>query len=958
MSPILQKNLINEVSFKALHTRSQKRLFAYYAALALILVSFQLFFTASASAFQTGDRVKATENLNVRNCTFLWCSVIGVIPAGGTGKIISGSYYYDNYTWWGIAWDNGLTGFSVQNYLAALPGTFSLSHETPVCDTGSPGPSPAVRLNWTTCKNANYYDVYRNGSLYASSNTGNTFYNSANLVAGRSYTYFIKARNSSGSQNSNTISVNIPSDICDSATIPASFTLNQPSTSCNSTNPQISLSWGSSSGAASYNVYRNGVFYANAFTSLTYKNTSVSSGTTYAYFIRASNSAGYRDSNTVTATAPNCVASPQITIGPSLLNFGNVQTGSCSSAQFAVQHVVDTGTASGTVSISQNPPFRVTSNSSFSLSNSQAVNVNVKFCPTSSGSFSGTAVINSNADQNINSVNLSGTGVSPSPTTGVIQVNAKLDGTSWSGSVNYSISGAQNFSGNSVSADFQDRPQGNYTLAYVSGGPGNSTFSSITPSSSQTLNGEGVITFTLNFIAQTSNQSPEAKFTMTSGGQTTYENQTLNLTVSSGGTAQVSFSGSRSSDPDGSISSYLWKINGIQVSTSRDFSSSLGKGTHQVYLTVTDNKGAAGSVGANIVIEETTTSTTTTSTTTTSTTTSTTSTTSTPTSTTSTTTTTLPVSSTITTISFPGIKYGFLPDYRSQDRYEFKISSSSPIKVTISLFSAHFNTFLTLYKGDTGHKLAEDDNGHVDWGDFETDDVLGTNSEISGSLPSGTYTIGVTSSEIKSGNYYLVVRDIGYDTVETFCEKRWEKYPAVFPGPSHAYGTPNDWVAKSYKIGGDDCFGRCGDGCTYGLNQLLSCANLHRYTIDCFNHDACCDYYKHDTLIDCNNSQCWRIFDNCLSDCVFAEDCGGPLNVGKSDSCDYSTLQDAIDAANSGGTLNIQEGIYSEHLTSTPKTVILRGGWDETFSTNSSTSTVNSLTVTDGKVIVENLVIQ
>lgn len=534
MNPILQKNII-----KILYARSQKRLFVNCIVLALILVFFQLLFTTSAFAFQIGDRVKTTRNLNVRNCTFLWCDVIGVIPQGSTGKIIAGSYFYDNYTWWSITWDNGLTGFSVQNYLTVIPGTFSLSHETPVCDTNPPGPSPAVRLNWTTSSNATYYDVYRNGSLYASSNTGNTYYNSLNLVAGRSYTYYIKARSSSGSQNSNTISVSIPSNICDSATKPASFTLNQPSTSCNSTNPQISLSWGSSSNATSYKVYRNGAYYDNAYTNLTYKNTSVVSGTTYSYFIRASNSAGYRDSNTVTATAPNCVADPQITIGPPSLNFTSVQTGSCSQAHFAIQHIPNTGAASGTVTVSQNPPFRVTSNSSFSLSNGQAVNVNVEFCPASSGSFSGTAIISSNAAQNINSVSLSGTGSTPSPTTGVIQVKAKLDGTSWSGSVNYSISGAQNFSGNSVPADFQSRPQGNYTLAYVSGGPANATFTSITPSSSQTLNGGSVIIYTLNFTSSSIGILDHFVFSNISSPQTVGTPFSITITAADAGGRRV-----------------------------------------------------------------------------------------------------------------------------------------------------------------------------------------------------------------------------------------------------------------------------------------------------------------------------------------------------------------------------------------------------------------------------------
>ncbi|MBC8427122.1 MAG: hypothetical protein H8E00_00540, partial [Deltaproteobacteria bacterium] len=253
-------------------------------------------------------------------------------------------------------------------------------------------------------------------------------------------------------------------------------------------------------------------------------------------------------------------------------------------------------------------------------------------------------------------------------------------------------------------------------------------------------------------------------------------------------------------------------------------------------------------------------------------------------------------------------------------------------------------------------KLAEDDNGHVDWGDLETDDVLGTNSEISGYLSSGTYTIGVTTKRFTSGNYYLVVRDIGnWNNIETICEKRWKKYPAVFPGPSYAYGTPNDWVAELHLVGGDDCVGRCGKG---NLDGFIDCWNTYRYTRDCFNHDVCVGRY--------GQTHCARILDSCIDDCFYAANCGPDLNVGKSDSCDYSKIQFAIDAANSGTAITIESGIYSEHLTSTPETVILRGGWDHTFSTNSSTSTstnsststVNSLTITDGEIIVDNLVIQ
>ena len=94
------------------------------------------------------------------------------------------------------------------------PGSFTLSNETPVCDTDPPGPSPAVRLDWTSSSGATSYDVYRDSSLYASGITGMTFYNSANVVAGQSYSYYVQAHNASGSTDSNTIIVSIPSTIC------------------------------------------------------------------------------------------------------------------------------------------------------------------------------------------------------------------------------------------------------------------------------------------------------------------------------------------------------------------------------------------------------------------------------------------------------------------------------------------------------------------------------------------------------------------------------------------------------------------------------------------------------------------------------------------------------------------------------------------------------------------------
>ncbi|MGA8850015.1 MAG: hypothetical protein WB564_09435 [Dehalococcoidia bacterium] len=80
-----------------------------------------------------------------------------------------------------------------------------------------------------------------------------------------------------------------------------------------------------------------------------------------------------------------------------------------------------------------------------------------------------------------------------------IEVKATLDGSTWSGAVNYTltpVSGSA-FTGTNVSASFSVAC-GNWTCAYNSGGPAGANLESITPSATQSMTG-GPITFTLNF---------------------------------------------------------------------------------------------------------------------------------------------------------------------------------------------------------------------------------------------------------------------------------------------------------------------------------------------------------------------------------------------------------------------------------------------------------------------------
>jgi len=82
--------------------------------------------------------------------------------------------------------------------------------------------------------------------------------------------------------------------------------------------------------------------------------------------------------------------------------------------------------------------------------------------------------------------------------------------------------------------------------------------------------------------------------------------------------------------------------------------------------------------------------------------------------------------------------------------------------------------------------------------------------------------------------------------------------------------------------------------------------------------------------------------------------CGGNIPC-------YTTIQEAIDAVNSGASIRIAEEIYDEGLIiDTANDLILQGGWDSTFTTQSSNTVINSLTIsgTSGPVEIENVVLQ
>jgi hypothetical protein len=101
------------------------------------------------------------------------------------------------------------------------------------------------------------------------------------------------------------------------------------------------------------------------------------------------------------------------------------------------------------------------------------------------------------------SIAVLGTGCNGDGTTGTIEVDATLDGAPWEGAVEYTLTPdtGSPVSGSSVADNFTV-DAGNWTCAYVSGGPG--VFVSYTPEPpTQEVNAGDTVGFTLNFVTPT-----------------------------------------------------------------------------------------------------------------------------------------------------------------------------------------------------------------------------------------------------------------------------------------------------------------------------------------------------------------------------------------------------------------------------------------------------------------------
>jgi hypothetical protein len=79
--------------------------------------------------FKVGDRVRTLADLNVREGPGLSYAIIDTIPEGTLGQIVGGPVEVDDYIWWNVSYDIGITGWSAEDWLE--PGITPPSGQPP-----------------------------------------------------------------------------------------------------------------------------------------------------------------------------------------------------------------------------------------------------------------------------------------------------------------------------------------------------------------------------------------------------------------------------------------------------------------------------------------------------------------------------------------------------------------------------------------------------------------------------------------------------------------------------------------------------------------------------------------------------------------------------------------------------------------------------------------------------------
>ena len=169
--------------------------------------------------------------------------------------------------------------------------------------TASNANETTVDLSWSGATDnvgVTVYDVYKDGSLVTS--TSATSYQAIGLTASTSYNFTVRAKDAAGNISVDSNTATITTSAAPDTQAPTAPSL----TASNATETTVDLSWSGATdnvGVTAYDVYQDGSLVTST-SATSYQATSLLSGTTYNFTVRAKDAAGNisGDSNTETIT--------------------------------------------------------------------------------------------------------------------------------------------------------------------------------------------------------------------------------------------------------------------------------------------------------------------------------------------------------------------------------------------------------------------------------------------------------------------------------------------------------------------------------------------------------------------------------------------------------------------------------------------------------------------------------
>jgi sugar lactone lactonase YvrE len=151
-------------------------------------------------------------------------------------------------------------------------------------------------------------------------------YNDYDIVPRTTYSYRVRAFNGFGTSsysNEDTVNIEGPPGNFDLTNEPAAWDTSIPG-------PKVQLHWTESEDVVTYTLYRNGAKYLDNFKGNDFLNCArLTGGSSYTYYVRATNTYGFTDSNFVTVTMPSGILPSNVTLtGITISGPQTVATGS------------------------------------------------------------------------------------------------------------------------------------------------------------------------------------------------------------------------------------------------------------------------------------------------------------------------------------------------------------------------------------------------------------------------------------------------------------------------------------------------------------------------------------------------------------------------------------------------------------------------------------------------------